>query len=205
MPSSDIASGQEPAPSRCQAPSPASCLRRTLSTQERKIRQRLQMGLVRRGQGRRRKTMLCHLRRRPTQRSSATPICPAGGDGTGRWLYRSSWQYARVWLRRRFAPSTTVALATNVAVFTFQCTKGPDTCWWRKSWSVSSSAGSPPIILQLSPASRQPGDPDPHSPESGIHRTPRKDREICDFNPLLFDFVLKRTIRHPTLGNRFPA
>ncbi len=29
--------------------------------------------------------------------------------------------------------------------------------------------------------------------------------EIYDFNPLLFDFVLKRTIRHPTLGNRFPA
>ncbi len=50
--------------------------------------------------------MLGHLRRRPTQRSSTTPICPAGGDGTGRWLCRSSWQYARVWLRRRFAPST---------------------------------------------------------------------------------------------------
>ncbi len=28
--------------------------------------------------------MLGHLRRRPTQRSSATPICPPGGDGTGR-------------------------------------------------------------------------------------------------------------------------
>ena len=50
--------------------------------------------------------MLGHLRRRPTPRSSATPICPAGGDGTGRWLCLSSWQYTKVWLRRRFAPST---------------------------------------------------------------------------------------------------
>ena len=43
-----------------------------------------------------------HLRRRRTQRSSTTPICPSGGDGTGRWLCRSSLQYTRVWLRRCF-------------------------------------------------------------------------------------------------------
>lgn len=29
--------------------------------------------------------------------------------------------------------------------------------------------------------------------------------EIYDFNPLLFDFALKRTLRHPTSGARFPA
>ena len=38
----------------------------------------LQMGLARRGQGGRRKTMPCHLRRRPTKRSPATPVCPTG-------------------------------------------------------------------------------------------------------------------------------
>ena len=29
--------------------------------------------------------------------------------------------------------------------------------------------------------------------------------EIYDFNPLLFDFVVKRTVRHPKTGGRFPA
>lgn len=29
--------------------------------------------------------------------------------------------------------------------------------------------------------------------------------EIYGFNPLLFDFVVKRTLRHPTTGKRFPA
>ena len=29
--------------------------------------------------------------------------------------------------------------------------------------------------------------------------------EIYDINPLLFDFVLKRTLRHPQTGNQFPA
>jgi mannonate dehydratase len=28
--------------------------------------------------------------------------------------------------------------------------------------------------------------------------------EIYDINPLLFDFVLKRTLRHPKIGNQFP-
>ena len=29
--------------------------------------------------------------------------------------------------------------------------------------------------------------------------------EIYHYNPLLFDFVLKRTLRHPDTGARFPA
>ena len=29
--------------------------------------------------------------------------------------------------------------------------------------------------------------------------------EIYDYNPLLFDFAVKRTIHHPESGNRFPA
>jgi mannonate dehydratase len=29
--------------------------------------------------------------------------------------------------------------------------------------------------------------------------------EIYDINPLLFDFVLKRTLRHPETGNQFPT
>ena len=29
--------------------------------------------------------------------------------------------------------------------------------------------------------------------------------EIWDVNPLLFDLVLKRTVKHPTTGRRFPA
>jgi mannonate dehydratase len=28
--------------------------------------------------------------------------------------------------------------------------------------------------------------------------------EIYDVNPLLFDYVLKRTLRHPETGDRFP-
>ena len=65
--------------------------------------------------------MLGHLRRRPTQRSSATPICPTGGDGTGRFLCRSSSPIER----HGGGASRTrpVALATYVAVFTFQCLK----------------------------------------------------------------------------------
>ena len=50
--------------------------------------------------------MFCHLRRRPTQRSSATPICPTGGDGTGRFLCHSSSTMARHGVRRRFASRT---------------------------------------------------------------------------------------------------
>ncbi len=38
----------------------------------------LQMGLVRRGQGGRRKSMFCYLRRRPTKRSTATFFLPTG-------------------------------------------------------------------------------------------------------------------------------
>ena len=54
--------------------------------------------------------MLGHLRRRPTgsmrpnwQRSSTTPICPSGGDGTGRYLCHSSSTMAKHGVRRRFA------------------------------------------------------------------------------------------------------
>ena len=54
--------------------------------------------------------MLGHLRRRPTQRSSATPICPTGGDGTGRWLCLSTTTMARhgcrLFASKRFADST---------------------------------------------------------------------------------------------------
>ncbi len=50
--------------------------------------------------------MLGHLRRQPTQRSSTTPICPSGGDGTGRFLCRSSSTMTRHGVRRRFANST---------------------------------------------------------------------------------------------------
>jgi hypothetical protein len=71
---------------------------------------------VRRDQGRRRKTMLGHLRRRPTQRSSTTPICPAGGDGTGRWLCRSSSTIPSI-ASSSLRALDAVALATNVTVF----------------------------------------------------------------------------------------
>ena len=69
--------------------------------------------------------MLGHLRRRPTQRSSATPICPTGGDATRRFLCRSSSKIPSIEfvVASRTRP---VALATNVAVFTFQCTKQPN-------------------------------------------------------------------------------
>ena len=50
--------------------------------------------------------MLGHLRRRLTQRSSATPLCPAGGDATRRFLCRSSSTIERHGVRRRFANST---------------------------------------------------------------------------------------------------
>ncbi len=71
-----------------------------------------------------------HLRQRPTQRSSATPICPPGGDGTRRFLCRSSSKIQSIefGVASRTRP---VALATNVAVFTFQCTKLRRSC--RKS------------------------------------------------------------------------
>ena len=70
--------------------------------------------------------MLGHLRRRPTQRSSATPNCPPGDDatgrcgGTGRFLCRFSSKIPSIEfvVASRTRP---VALATNVAVFTFQC------------------------------------------------------------------------------------
>ena len=53
--------------------------------------------------------MLGHLRRRPTQRSSTTPLCPPGGDGTGRFFGRFFSTMARHGCRRfasrRFADS----------------------------------------------------------------------------------------------------
>ena len=30
-------------------------------------------------------------------------------------------------------------------------------------------------------------------------------KEIYDYNPLLFDFVLKRSLKHPRTGKRLPA
>ena len=50
--------------------------------------------------------MLGHLRRRRTPRSFATPICPPGGDGTGRFIFRAFSTMARHGVRRRFANST---------------------------------------------------------------------------------------------------
>ena len=59
--------------------------------------------------------MFGHLRRRPTQRSSATPISPPGGDGTGRFLCRSSSSIERHGV---VAPRTRpVALATKIIGF----------------------------------------------------------------------------------------
>ena len=66
--------------------------------------------------------MLGHLRRRPTQRSSTTPICPTGGDGTGRWLCRSSSTIPSI-ASSSLRALDTVALATNVTVLMNQCTK----------------------------------------------------------------------------------
>ena len=59
--------------------------------------------------------MLGHLRRRPTQRSSTTPICPPGGDGTGRWLCRSSSTILSI-ASSSLRALDAVALATNVSV-----------------------------------------------------------------------------------------
>ena len=67
--------------------------------------------------------MLGHLRRRPTgsgstklERSSTTPIYPPGGDGTGRWLCRSSSTIPRI-ASSSLRALDAVALATNVTVF----------------------------------------------------------------------------------------
>ena len=60
--------------------------------------------------------MLGHLRRRPTQRSSTTPICPSGGDGTGRYLCRFSSTMAKHGVRRRFAISTRRARHESVII-----------------------------------------------------------------------------------------
>ena len=57
------------------------------------------------------------LRRRPTQRSSATPVCPTGGDGTGRFLCRSSPTMARHGVRRRFANSTRRARPKRCSIY----------------------------------------------------------------------------------------
>ena len=60
--------------------------------------------------------MFGHLRRRPTQRSSTTPICPAGGDGTGRYLCRSSSTMAKHGCRR-FAISTRRARHKRIGIY----------------------------------------------------------------------------------------
>ena len=66
--------------------------------------------------------MPAHLQRRPTHRSSTTPICPLGGDGTRRFLCRSSSKIQGI--EFVFASRTRpVALATNVTVFMKRCTK----------------------------------------------------------------------------------
>ena len=59
-----------------------------------------------------------HLRRRPTPRSSASPVCPTSGDGTGRWLCRSSSTIPSI-ASSSLRALDAVALATNVAVFAF--------------------------------------------------------------------------------------
>ena len=64
--------------------------------------------------------MFGHLQRR-TLRSSATPICPSGGDGPGRWLCRSSSTIPSISSSLRALDI--VALATNVTVFMKRCTK----------------------------------------------------------------------------------
>ena len=50
------------------------------------------------------------------ERSSTTPICPPGGDGTGRWLCRSSSTIPSI-ASSSLRALDTVALATNVTVF----------------------------------------------------------------------------------------
>ncbi len=67
--------------------------------------------------------MPCHLRRRPTQRSSTTPICPPGGPGTGRWRCRCSSTIPSI-ASSSLRALDTDALATNVTVFRKRCTKG---------------------------------------------------------------------------------
>ena len=66
--------------------------------------------------------MLGHLRRRPTQRSSTTPICPPGGDGTGRWLCRSSSTIPSI-ASSSLRALDAVALATYIIVFMEGSTK----------------------------------------------------------------------------------
>ena len=66
--------------------------------------------------------MLGHLRRRPTQRSSAPPSALRVATGRADFVVAPSplWQGMAFGGASRTRP---VALATNVAVFTFQCTK----------------------------------------------------------------------------------
>ena len=83
-----------------------------------------------------------HLRRRPTQRSSATPICPPGGDGTRRFLCRSSSKIQGIEfvVASRTHP---VARATNVTVFMKRCTKGSvknNFTFWQLIFTSSSAA-----------------------------------------------------------------
>jgi len=66
--------------------------------------------------------MPCHLRRRPTQRSSTTPICPLGGDGTGRWRCRSSSTIPSI-ASSSLRALDSGPLATNVIVFMGGSTK----------------------------------------------------------------------------------
>ena len=61
--------------------------------------------------------MPLHLRRRPTQRSSASPVCPTGGGGTGRFLCLSSSTMARHSVRRRFANSTRRARHKRCSIY----------------------------------------------------------------------------------------
>ncbi len=65
--------------------------------------------------------MLGHLRRRPTQRSSATPISPPGGAGTRRFLCRASSTMARHGVRRRFANSTRPARHKRCRIYVPVC------------------------------------------------------------------------------------
>ena len=62
--------------------------------------------------------MLGLLRQRPTQRSSTTPICPAGGDGTGRWLCFSFSAMREGIASLSFRALNAVSCATNATVVT---------------------------------------------------------------------------------------
>ena len=66
-----------------------------------------------------------HLRRRPTQGSSTTPICPLGRDGTGRWLCRSSATVQSI-ASSSLRTLDTVPLATNIVVFMEGSARTPD-------------------------------------------------------------------------------